>query len=294
MKVLLLGAGGQLGHELHGPLGCFAEVTALRHADLDLADGDALRNTLARHQPQLIVNAAAYTNVDGAEDEPEVAHAVNAMAPGILASWAGANRCGLIHVSTDFVFDGAGEGPYDEQAATEPINTYGKSKLAGEQAILASAAAAIVLRTSWVYSLRRRSFVSMMLQLARERSQLKVVTDQVGSPTWCRDLAQTIALLCHRMEADPERGCREAGGVYHLAGSGSASRYELVQAALAEAADLLDPVELIPVQASAFPQKAPRPMRTPLACGKFERRFALRLAPWRHGLRRAIADLGTG
>ena len=190
MKILLFGAGGQLGHELASLLPLKGEVEAVGRDRIDMADPAELRGLLVRSRPKIIVNAIAYNQVDLAEAEPEAALRVNAEAVATLGEYARREGAALIHYSTDFVFDGKKGAPYVETDPTNPLSAYGRSKLAGERALMEMQAPALVLRTAWVYSLRRKSFVSMMLKLAREKKEMKIVEDQVGSPTWCRDLAR--------------------------------------------------------------------------------------------------------
>lgn len=295
MKVLVLGASGQLGHELAGPIGCFADVVTANHADVDFADSDAISKVVASVAPDVIVNAAAYTNVDQAEKEPDLAYKINRDAVAQLGTLARDRRIGLVHVSTDFVFDGRATQPYTESDATGPLNVYGASKLAGEEALRELDAPAISLRTAWVYSLRRKSFVRTMLQLAQKHPKLQVVSDQVGNPTWCRDLAQAIALLLYRVREAPCEELFEARGVYHLAASGQASRFDLVAAALElyPEPDRIRTTELVRCGSETFPLPAERPLFTALDCGLAAERFNIRLPDWRDALTRALADVSA-
>jgi dTDP-4-dehydrorhamnose reductase len=290
MRIFLLGADGQLGFELGGALGCFAQVTALLESALDMTDAAALRRTLRDVAPDVVVNAAAYTDVDGAERNPDAAARVNCHAVRTLGQWAVDTGKLLLHYSTDFVFDGQATRPYVEQDEPRPLGVYGRSKLDGEQVLAELEAPAIVLRTAWVYSLRRKSFVSQILRLAREREQLRVVDDQVGSPTFCRDLAQASALLLYGLRGASTDELQAVRGVYHLAGSGACSRFELARAAVE-----LDPhrreqrvAELARCSTSDFPMVASRPAFAPLDCGLAERRFGIRLPDWREALARAL------
>ena len=192
--ILLIGSAGQLGFELARVLPAHGEVVALDRAALDLADADAVVAAVRSARPRLIVNAAAYTAVDRAESEPGLADAINTRAPGILAEEARRAGALLIHYSTDYVFDGAAAAPYDELAAPNPVNAYGRSKLGGERAIAAAGALSLVLRTSWVYGLRGRNFLTTMRKLAVEREEIKVVADQIGTPSWTGSLAEATAL----------------------------------------------------------------------------------------------------
>ncbi|MDQ6917043.1 MAG: dTDP-4-dehydrorhamnose reductase, partial [Pseudomonadota bacterium] len=219
LKILLVGSAGQLGFELARTLAAHNELIALDHAALDLADADAIVDAVRGVSPQLIVNAAAYTAVDRAESEPGVAEAINSRAPGILAEEARRSGALLIHYSTDYVFDGESELPYDEGSPPNPINVYGRSKLDGERAIAAAGGASLVLRTSWVYGLRGQNFLTTMRRLAAEREELRVVADQFGTPNWTRALASATASLIERGVSD----LAERSGLYHLSGGGGTS-----------------------------------------------------------------------
>jgi dTDP-4-dehydrorhamnose reductase len=291
MRVLLLGARGQVGHELASALASFAEVVSSSHGERNL-DAESVRPLVDEAKPDVIVNACAYTDVDGAEKEPALAYAVNARLVGALGEEARRRRSALVHFSTDFVFDGEKATPYVETDATAPLGEYGRSKLAGERALSEMDVAAVVFRTAWVYSLRRKSFVTTMLRLAREREQLSVVTDQIGSPTFCRDLAQAVALILYGCRANVAEALGDARGIYHLSGSGSVSRYDFARAIFD-----LDPgrsehriKELRPIVAAEFPLPARRPRATPLDTGKAWAKWGVRLAPWRDALARALAS----
>jgi len=291
MRVFLLGADGQLGHELCGALGCWADVVRATEADFDMTDAGALRSALGAAKAEMVVNAAAYTDVDGAERDPETAMRVNAEAVRVLGQEAREAGRLLVHYSTDFVFDGSKTVAYLEDDEPAPLGAYGRSKLAGERALAEVGAPAIVLRTAWLYGVRAKSFVSQMLKLGRERATLRVVADQVGSPTFCRDLAQATALLLYGLRNAPAETVQAACGVYHLAGGGACSRYELAQAVFE-----LDPRRhehqlrhLEPIPSEAYPLPAARPRYAPLDCSKARRRFGLALPPWRESLARALA-----
>jgi dTDP-4-dehydrorhamnose reductase len=290
VRILLIGAAGQVGHELAGALGAFAAVHALSRLDGDLVDTDALRRTIDQVQPQVIVNAAAYNDVDGAERDPAAALRTNGEAVGRLGELCTSRRIGLVHYSTDFVFDGTKPTAYVEDDPVSPISAYGRSKLAGEQALVD--APALVLRTAWVFGLRRKSFVSTILRAARKETSLAVVDDQIGSPTFCRDLAVGTALVLHDMQRDPHGAIREARGVYHLTNAGVANRHELACAALD-----LDPrahehkvKEVRAIKTDERPAPARRPARAVLDCRKIADRFGVRLPDWREALARALAD----
>jgi len=280
-KILVTGARGQLGFELAQLLPSLGEVTALDHAQLDLENADALRAAIRALRPALIVNAAAYTAVDQAEREPERAEAINARAPGILAEEAKRLGALLIHYSTDYVFDGTAAEAYTEDSPANPLNAYGLSKLHGEQAIFASGAASLVLRTSWVYGLRGQNFLLTIRRLANEREELRIVADQFGTPNWSRALAEvTRALVGRGLEALVERS-----GLYHVSARGSTNWFEFARA-------IIGPVErprVVPITTADYPTPARRPLRAVLATGKLERVFGLSLPDWRTTLERCLA-----
>jgi dTDP-4-dehydrorhamnose reductase len=292
MEIVVLGGAGQVGLALAGALGplAFARVTTFDRTTLDLSDLEALRGVLAAARPAVVVNAAAFTDVDGAERDEAAATRVNGDAVRVLGEECRRLRAALVHYSTDFVFDGRASRAYREDDATAPLGAYGRSKLAGERALLDMGAPALVLRTAWVYSPGRRSFVSSILRLARERETLRIVADQVGSPTFAGDLAAATALLIYGARKDPFGAFDEARGVYHLAGGGAATRFELATATLAS-----DPRSsehrvrtMEPVATSDYPLPAPRPAFAPLDCDKMRQRFGIALPPWREALARAL------
>jgi len=274
------------------PLG---PVTALDYEDLDLQDFDAVRRIVRDGQPELIVNASAYTDVDRAESEPDKAHAINAVVPGILAEEARTLDAGLIHYSTDYVFDGEKGGLYHEDDPAHPLNAYGRSKLGGEQAIRLVDGAYLIFRTAWVYSMRGSSFISKTLSWARRNEMLRIVDDQVSNPTWARMLAETTALLVAGAPRQPAAWMWERRGVYHLAGDGYASRLEWARRILE-----LDPKrdeqvvkELLPARSSDFPTPAQRPTFSALDCERFTSTFGLRLPPWQDALPLAMGSALT-
>jgi dTDP-4-dehydrorhamnose reductase len=290
MKVLLLGSGGQVGRALGGTLGSFAQVTSFDRAGLDFADPAAVRGVVRAERPDVVVNAAAYTDVDAAEKDEAGAMRVNADAVAAIGEECLRARVGLVHYSTDFVFDGRSSRPYVEDDAPAPLGAYGRTKLAGERSLLDLGAPAIVLRTAWVYSLGRRSFVSSILRLARERDSLRVVADQVGSPTFAGDLAFAPALLLFGMRDDVRACVERSRGVYHLAGGGAVSRSDFAAAVLE-----LDPRKsehrarrVDPIATSEYPLPAARPAFAPLDCQKAHERFGIALPHWRDALARAL------
>ncbi|MCA1925689.1 MAG: dTDP-4-dehydrorhamnose reductase [Thiobacillus sp.] len=281
-KILLTGASGQVGWELRRTLGALGQVVALDSRLMDLADAGAVRAAVRSIAPTIIVNPAAYTAVDTAESEPDRAHAVNAVAPGVLAEEAARLGALLVHYSTDYVFDGSGEAPWREDDATGPLNVYGATKLAGERAIAAAGCRHLIFRTSWVYGARGGNFLLTMRRLMRERPELKIVADQIGAPTWCRDLAEATAqVLVHLRDKDESRW-----GVYHMTNAGETSWHGFAEAILAlDAFDkTMTPARLVPISSRDYPTPARRPLNSRLDNGRLEQAFGLRLRNWREAL----------
>lgn len=279
--ILLTGAGGQVGWELRRTLGALGEIIAVDADSLDLCDADAVRRYVRDLAPTLIVNPAAYTAVDKAEGDAARAHAVNAVAPGVLAEEAARLGALLVHYSTDYVFDGSGTAPWREDDACAPLNVYGATKLEGERAIQASGCAHLILRTSWVYGARGSNFLLTMRRLMRERDELKIVADQIGAPTWCRDLAETTAQMLARIAVRGGFDAAVPWGVYHLCNAGETSWHGFAEAI--RALDNAD-VKLLPIPTRDYPTPAQRPLNSRLDCDKLERAFGLRLRPWREAL----------
>jgi dTDP-4-dehydrorhamnose reductase len=271
LKVLLTGANGQVGWELRKTLAPLGEVAAFGHAELDLFDTAGLRVAMRAANPDVIVNAAAYTAVDKAESERDAAFAVNALAPGILAEEARKSGALLVHYSTDYVFDGEKPAPYVEEDAPNPLNVYGASKLAGERAIAASGCRHLILRTSWVYGPRGGNFMRTMLRLARERRELRVVDDQVGAPTSSLAIARATAQVLRP----------GAHGTYHLSAAGHTSWCGFARAILARAG-IATPVTAI--RTAEYPTPARRPRNSRLDCARLRADFGLTLAPWEEQL----------
>ncbi|MBN2387842.1 MAG: dTDP-4-dehydrorhamnose reductase [Anaerolineales bacterium] len=292
MKILLFGRDGQVGWELQRTLAPLGMVEALDLPDLDLANAQALEKKILVSRPNVIVNAAAYTAVDRAEEDRALAFAVNAKAPGVMAEAARRVGAGLIHFSTDFVFDGSADRPYTEADPPRPLNQYGLSKLAGEEEVLRAWEACLVLRTSWVYSLRGDSFVCKVLAWSRKNLTLRIVADQTGSPSWARMLAEVVTILLGRCGSDPAGYLREVGGLYHLAGAGKVSRFAWAQAILD-----LDPHPerrvarmLEPASSDEFPTPAVRPVFSALDCARFTTTFGLQLPAWEQSLALAMQE----
>lgn len=292
MRILLIGKFGQLGWELHRALAPLGEIAATDYPEIDLARPDDIRKLVRETGPQVIVNATAYTAVDRAEDEKDQAMAINGEAPGLLAEEARRSGIVLIHYSTDYVFDGSKGSDYVEMDVPNPLNVYGRSKLAGERAVQQVGGQYLILRTSWVYSMRRDSFVTKVLEWARKQNTLRVVDDQVSNPTWCRMLAEVTAHLLAKAEDHPVGWLADHSGLYHLAGSGRASRYHWAQAILACDPRRQEQVveEIVPAKTSEFPTPARRPTHSALNCERFSDVFGLSLPDWRDALKLAMEN----
>jgi len=295
-RILLTGRNGQLGFELQQRLARLGRVIAPDRSQLDLADPDSIRRTLRETKPKLIVNAAAYTAVDLAESEPEPAFAINGMAVGILAEEAKHLGAVLIHYSTDYVFDGSKAGPYTEDDPPRPLSTYGRSKFAGERAIRAVDGPHFILRASWIYSARGKNFLLTILRLAKERTELSIVDDQVGAPTWSRAIAlATGSMLQHLGYGQPgfHDACTEARGIYHLTAAGQTSWHGFASAILANAASaqfagsafaLARVPVLKAVTTEQYPTPAQRPRNSVLSNAKLQRVFGLAMPGWESSL----------
>ena len=286
MKILLIGKDGQVGHELSKLLASLGTVSALSREDLDLNDLVWMRTTIRLHEPDLIVNAAAYTAVDRAEEEHELARAINAVAPTMMAEEAARLGAGFVHYSTDYIFDGEKGEPYQEDDEPNPLNVYGATKLEGERAIQETGASALILRTSWVYGLRRENFVTKVFQWAATQQELRIVADQISRPTWSLRLASaTVEILRRCMEAGrfPEN-CR---GIYHIASGSAVSRYGWAKAILHHAGRDKPPM-VVPVESSEFPASAQRPRYSALNCSKLDDQFGIRLPEWQYDLTLAL------
>jgi dTDP-4-dehydrorhamnose reductase len=293
MKIILFGKNGQLGRELQRVLAPFGEVVAVDYQELDLQDSAAVEAFIRLHKPQAIVNASAYTAVDRAEQEQGLAFQVNSGAPGLMAELARSLHAAFIHVSTDYVFDGTLGRPYVETDLPNPLSVYGKSKLAGEQAIQKAGGAFLILRTSWVYSMGGDSFVTKILGWARKNPELRVVDDQIGNPTWARALAEIIGQLLAKAGDTPFAFFEKNAGVYHLAGRGYVSRFDMAKEIIA-LASVREPglVSFIqPARTAEFPAPAERPLFSALDCTHFESTFGLRLPEWQDALSLAMREV---
>jgi dTDP-4-dehydrorhamnose reductase len=293
MKILLTGKNGQVGWELQRTLAPLGEVVAVDRQPLDLGNPDSIRSVIREVKPDLIVNPAAYTAVDKAESETELAMAVNGIAPGIMAEEAKKLGAALIHYSTDYVFDGSKSSPYTEEDTPNPLNVYGKTKLAGEQAIQAVGVPHLILRTSWVYGMRGRNFLLTILRLAKERDELKIVDDQIGAPTWSRMIAEATAqILAQSVLPLPHHPLpiAEVSGVYNLTAAGRTSWRGFTQAIVENAQA---GTRVIPILTADYPLPAPRPLFSRLAGEKLTRNFGMKLPPWEESLALCMAEVGT-
>lgn len=295
MKILLLGKNGQVGWELQRSLAPLGEVIALdrrsTHLCGDLADMDGLARTVQLVRPTLIVNAAAYTAVDKAESESELAHVINAQAPYVLAHEAHKIGAWLLHYSTDYVFDGSGTQPWLETDTLAPLNVYGRSKLEGECLIQAACPRHLIFRTSWVYGTRGRNFAKTMLHLAQERQRLTVVNDQWGAPTGAELIADISAHVARKVLRRPQDA-----GLYHLAASGATTWHGYASHVIHHAKSLhpvpkIKASEIAPVASNAFPTVAKRPHNSRLNTALLQNTFGLVLPPWQQGVDRMLAEL---
>jgi len=296
MKILLFGKGGQVGWELQRALAPLGELIALDFdtaGDLsgDFSQPEAVAATVRRVAPDLIVNAAAHTAVDKAESEADLARLINASTPGRIAQEAKALGAHLIHYSTDYVFDGSGDAPRDETAATGPLSVYGHTKLEGEQLIAASGATHLILRTSWVYAARGGNFAKTMLKLAKERERLTVIADQFGAPTGAELLADVSAHAARMLRARPE-----LSGLYHCVAAGETSwhgyaTHVIERARAAGHAIKVAPDAILPIPTSDYPTPATRPLNSRLDTRRLREVFGLVLPPWQQGVDRMLAEI---
>ena len=295
MKILLFGQGGQVGWELQRALSPLGDIVALdhdsRHLAADFSRPELLEATIEAVRPDLIVNAAAHTAVDKAESEPDLARAINATAPGVLARCAAERGAWLVHYSTDYVFDGSGSLPRDEDAATAPLNVYGQTKLEGEDLIRASGCRHLIFRTSWVYAARGGNFARTMLRLAGERNRLSVIDDQIGAPTGADLLADLTAHAVRVAQVRPE-----VSGLYHAVATGETSWHGYARHVIQWASEhghalQTAPQDVAPIPTSAYPTPARRPLNSRLATDRLQSTFGLRLPPWQTGVERMLTEV---
>jgi dTDP-4-dehydrorhamnose reductase len=290
MKTLLIGNTGQLGWELQHSLQSVGEVVGIDYPEIDLTDNISLNRWVQSEKPDVIVNAAAYTAVDQAEAEKELAFQINAAGPGTLAEEAAALGSIFIHYSTDFIFDGKKGSPYQETDQPKPINVYGQSKLSGEHEIEKAGGIYFIFRTSWLYSTRTDSFVTKVLDWSRKKQQIKIVTDQIGSPTWSKSLAEITTQALILISSADNSWKDNKKGIYHLAGTGAVSRYEWAKQILR-----LDPdrnqqilTSLQPGLSIDFPTPATRPEYSALDCDLFQEVFGINIPDWFTSLQSAL------
>ena len=288
MKILITGKNGQVGYELERSFQGLGKIWATDRAELDLSNFDNIRSVVSEFKPDLIINAAAYTAVDKAESEPELAMRINAEAPGILAEEARKVGAALVHYSTDYVFDGRKSGAYTENDPTNPLNVYGRSKLEGERAIVSAEIPYLILRTSWVYGTRGKNFLLTISRLAQNREPLRIVSDQYGAPTWCRTIADvTSHIVAKGGNAKAlKEDLQEHSGIYHLTSQGSTSWYGFA-CSIVQHLNIEKKPEIHPIAASDYPVPAIRPMNSRLSCDRLIDTFC-GLPDWEAGLRLAL------
>ncbi|MCY1272843.1 dTDP-4-dehydrorhamnose reductase [compost metagenome] len=294
-RILLLGANGQVGWELRRSLAPLGELIACDRQQCDLSDLQQLAERVRTEKPDIIVNAAAHTAVDKAESDAANARRVNAEAVAVLAAAAHDLDALLVHYSTDYVFDGSGSAPFEEESATGPLNVYGQTKLEGEQAIRNSRCRHLIFRTGWVYAARGSNFARTMLRLAKEREELKVVADQIGAPTSAELIADVTALILHRLQHDADLAAHTQG-TYHLVASGETSWHGYAQFIVREAIRLgialrTRPEHILPIGTAEYPLPARRPANSRLCNRKLQRTFGLTLPHWEYHVLRMLEEL---
>jgi len=303
LRLLVTGANGQVGWHLQRTLAPMGEVMAIDIQEVDLTDLNAVSRTVRDFAPDIVVNAAAYTAVDKAESEPELARAINVAAPGKIAEECVRTGALLVHYSTDYVYDGSKPSPYEEGDATGPLSAYGRTKLEGDQAIMASGCAHIILRTTWVYDIRGKNFLRTVLRLAREKEELRMVGDQYGAPTWARSLAESTTIILARLLERKSSTKSWQSGLFHLTASGTTSWAGFAQAILEDYEDLLDwPAEtgefggelkakrVVAITTEQYQTPARRPRNSVLSNAKIQAAFGIALPDWRAQLRLAMQD----
>ena len=305
-KILLTGKNGQLGDDLRHALSRLGDVVATDRQQFDLSRPDEIRKKIRELQPTLIVNAAAYTAVDQAEKDEAAALAINSEAPAIMAEEAKKIGAALVHYSTDYVFDGSKKSPYDENDPPNPISVYGRTKLAGEQAVRDSGVDHLIFRTAWVYSTRGKNFLLTILRLATQREELRIVRDQIGAPTWSREIANATAKALEQIcnPTDGTAAWSERSGTYHMTAGGETNWYEFSRAILQEAAQAPDSAawfhaatngmellarRVLPITTAEYPTPARRPAYSVLSNSRLNRTFGIQLPDWRQQLQSAFS-----
>ena len=304
-RLLITGANGQVGWNLQRTLGPLGDVTALTRDQLDLADLDSVSSAVRDLAPDILVNAAAYTAVDKAESEPELARTINATAPARMAQELARNRCLLLHYSTDYVFDGSKplDAAYNEDDITAPLNVYGKTKLEGERLILESGCPYIILRSTWVYDTRGKNFLRTVLRLARERSELRMVADQYGAPTWARSIAEATTIILARCLQHKSESNVWTTGLFHLSAAGKTTWAEFAEAIMTEYEDCcswpadtgefsapLIAKRVVHITSDQYQTPARRPRNSVLSNAKVLQTFGVKMPDWREQLRLAMQD----
>jgi dTDP-4-dehydrorhamnose reductase len=290
--ILITGVNGQVGAELAQLLTPLGQVHALKRSELDLTSPENIRQVVRALNPRWIINPAAYTAVDRAESEPELAYAINGIAPGILGEEAAKIGAAILHYSTDYVYPGTGTAPYTEDASTGPLGVYGASKLAGERALAASGAPHIILRTSWVYGATGKNFLLTILRVAGEKQQMSIVADQHGAPTWSRDLARLAATI---LAAAPNaEAAATYQGIYHATGAGETTWFGFATEAIRQRR-LIEPqahfAVILPIPTSGYPTPAQRPTNSRLHCGKLDATFGFQFPQWDQSLGEVLAEI---
>jgi dTDP-4-dehydrorhamnose reductase len=277
--ILVFGRTGQVARELHA----FSGVIALGRDEVDLLNPSKCQEAIRDIKPDFVINAAAYTAVDQAEEEEEVANLINGRAPTLMANTCAGLSIPLVHISTDYVFDGNGDRPFSPECETQPINAYGRSKLMGEEGVQSSGAVFAILRTSWVVSASGKNFVKTMLDLSRERDEFRIVEDQVGGLTPACDIAEACIAIGKQLVNDPNKR-----GVYHLSGTPNTSWAEVAREIFRQTQKDID---VIGIPASDFPTDAKRPLNSRMDCGKTEKVFGIKRPDWRSGIKKILTEL---
>jgi len=292
MKILLVGSNGQVGWELNRTLQPLGDIIAVDYPAIDLTIPEDIRRLVRETRPGLIVNATAYTAVDKAEEHVEEAEAVNSRAPGILAREAKALGAAIVHYSTDYVFDGTKDTPYREEDTPCPISTYGRTKWEGEQAVQSAGAPHLILRLTWVYGARGKNFMLTVLKLAAQKEEIRIVDDQIGSPSWCRMIAEASAQILAQGASDPAGFLAEKGGLYHLSAQGKTSWFAFAQAILDHHPNrkALKVKHIIPIGTSEYPTPAARPAYSLLSSEALYGVFGLRIPEWEHSLKQVLSQ----
>ena len=290
-KILIFGRVGQVGWELRHKLACLGQVSSVDFPEIDFSKPETIRQAIRAAEPTVIVNAAAHTAVDKAEAAPEPAWALNATGPGVIAEEAKRLGALMVHYSTDYVYDGSKQGPWLETDPTGPLNMYGQTKLAGDEAIAAAGGDYLILRTSWVYGARGANFLLTMLRLAKERPELRIVDDQTGSPTTSECIAQATADILAQVLSPAGEGLAGRSGVYHLTNSGATTWFGFAKAFLSKQASC---PKLTPITTSEYPVPAKRPVNSVLSCEKLADTFGVRMPSWENALDLVLETLAEG